>query len=124
VAAPKAARGLPAVWCGPEGLGAAGAGMRRLSAPLRVEVSGVKDLRAQPWWTDADRAELDAIVHELVAGVYSHDCATCIISLRPCAKVQRAIAIAIEWRDARVLLSRARWERFHQDLFEFEQELR
>jgi hypothetical protein len=85
---------------------------------------GVKDLREQAWWSDADQAELDLVVHELVDSVFAHDCATCTIGLRPCPQVQRAIAIALEWREARVLLSRARWERLCQDLFEFKRELR
>jgi hypothetical protein len=81
------------------------------------------DLREQPWWTLADRAELDAIAHQLVDSVQSHrraGCEVCAAGFPPCPKVQEAIAIAVEWRDARIVLSRAKWERARQDLFEFE----
>jgi hypothetical protein len=86
----------------------------------------VKDLRLQPWWTDADRAELDAITHELANSVRSHreaGCQACAAGFPPCPKVQKAIAVAVGWRDARILLSRAKWARSRQNLFEFELEL-
>jgi hypothetical protein len=80
----------------------------------------------QLWWTDADRAELSAIAHQLVDAVFSHraaGCQGCAAGVPPCPKVQKAIAVALEWRSTRVLLSRAKWERFRQDLFELELEL-
>jgi hypothetical protein len=86
----------------------------------------VKDLRGQPWWTPADRAELDAIAHELVDTVFSHHeagCRVCAAGWPPCPKVQKAIAVVEGWREARILLSRATWERSRQRLVEFEQEL-
>ena len=84
------------------------------------------NLRSQPWWTAADAAEFDAIVHELIDSVSSHreaGCETCAAGHPPCPKVQKAIALTLEWREARILLSRAKWERTTQNLFEFEREL-
>jgi hypothetical protein len=78
----------------------------------------LKDLREQPWWTHADRAELDALAHELVKDVLEHreaGCPTCAAGDPPCPAVRKAITLVVEWREARVLLSRARWERCRQD---------
>jgi hypothetical protein len=90
-----------------------------------VETRGVKDLRSMPWWTPADRAELNVITRELVDAVFPHRerCQVCLLGLRPCPQVQRAITLVIEWREARILLSRALWERSRQSLAEFELEL-
>jgi hypothetical protein len=76
------------------------------------------NLREQPWWTAADAAELDVLVHELVAAVEQHretGCRTCAAGYPPCPGVQAAITVAIEWRETRILRSRARWERSRQD---------
>jgi hypothetical protein len=86
----------------------------------------VKNLRSIPWWTPADRAELDVLLHELVDAVHDHrerGCRVCAAGWPPCPKVQKAIAIVERWREARILISRARWERSRQRLVEFEQEL-
>jgi hypothetical protein len=80
----------------------------------------------QPWWTDADQAELDVITHQLVESVFSHrgaGCPVCAAGFPPCPKVQKAITVVIEWREARILLSQATWERMRQNLVEFELEL-
>jgi hypothetical protein len=75
------------------------------------------DLRAQPWWTPADRAELELIAHRLVDGVFAHrtGCETCAAGDLPCPHVRAAIEAVVEWRDLRVLLSRAEWLRARQD---------
>jgi hypothetical protein len=65
-------------------------------------------------------------LHELVDNVFQHrdaGCQVCVAGSPPCPKVQKAIAVAVEWRDARIVLSRAKWERSRQRLVEFEQEL-
>jgi hypothetical protein len=62
------------------------------------------------FWTDADDAELDVLVHALVHGVFDHreKCAICLAGEPyPCPHVQAAIAVVVEWRDKRALLSRA-----------------
>jgi len=60
------------------------------------------------FWTDADDAELDVLVHALVADYLEHRelCAICATS-EICPHVSKAISEVVEWRDARVLLSRA-----------------
>lgn len=76
------------------------------------------DLRSQPWWTEADRAELDVVVHLLVDGLAAHEetgCTTCEAGYPPCPKVTRAIEAVVEWRDRRVLTSKAAWLRAIQD---------
>jgi hypothetical protein len=77
----------------------------------------VKDLRAQPWWTASDRAELDALAHELVTSVFLHreSCAACAAGYPPCPAVRAAVERVLEWREARILLSRATWLRARQD---------
>jgi hypothetical protein len=99
--------------------------VQRPSNPGHKE-GGVKDLRSQPWWTGADRAELDVLLHELVESVHDHHdrgCGACAAGYPPCPNVQKAIAVVERWREARILLSRAKWERSRQRLVEFEQEL-
>jgi hypothetical protein len=78
----------------------------------------VSDLRQQPWWTPADRAELDAFAYGLVDAVDAHKaagCEVCAAGYPPCPFVTEAIGGVVEWRDLRVLLSRAAWLRAWQD---------
>jgi hypothetical protein len=77
----------------------------------------VKDLRLMPWWTAADRAELNALTHELTEQVFSHreQCSVCAAGFPPCPAVQAAIGRVIQWRQARILLSQAVWLRARQD---------
>jgi hypothetical protein len=71
------------------------------------------DLRAQPWWTPADQAELDLHLHELVERRSEHRlrCSVCTAGYPPCPFVCTEIERVIEWRDNRVLRSRATWLR-------------
>lgn len=65
---------------------------------------------ADEFWTDADGAELDVLVNALVNGVFDHRerCAICLAGEPyPCPQVQKAIAVVVDWRDNRALLSRA-----------------
>jgi hypothetical protein len=80
----------------------------------------VKDLRSMPWWTPADAAELDLLVHELVDDVYEHrqDCERCAAGHPPCPWVNAAIKRVAEWREDRMLRSRAAWLRAGQDRLE------
>lgn len=77
------------------------------------------DLRSIPWWTPADRAELDVFVHELVDEVHWHreaGCRACRAGYPPCPFVAETIERVIEWRDDRVRRSRAAWLRVRQDI--------
>ena len=94
--------------------------------PRGAPQSRVNYLSDQPWWTAADRAELEAIVYQLVESLTEHrayGCETCAAGYPPCPRVQKAIGIVIEWREARMVLSRAKWERMRQNTIEFEREL-
>jgi hypothetical protein len=76
------------------------------------------DLRSTPWWTPADRAELAVYVHELVDDVHEHrvaGCEPCSAGYPPCPWVRAAVERIIEWRDDRVLRSRAAWLRERED---------
>jgi hypothetical protein len=78
----------------------------------------VSDLREQPWWTPADRAELDVLVYELVDEVHEHrqaGCTACWWGYPSCPFVRAAVERVLEWRDERMLRSRAAWLRVHQD---------
>lgn len=77
----------------------------------------MSDLREQPFWSAADRAELDVLVHELVADVFEHreNCPVCAAGYPPCPFVRAAIERVGEWRDDRMLRSQAAWLRARQD---------
>jgi hypothetical protein len=78
----------------------------------------VRDLRAEPWWTEADRAELDVRTHMLVVTVEAHresGCEACASGYPPCPFVRAAIDDVADWRDGRMLRSRALWLRDRQD---------
>jgi hypothetical protein len=82
------------------------------------EEGGVKRLDEKPWWTPADRAELDAFAQQLVDAVHAHraaGCEVCAAGYSPCPVVHEAIERVIEWRDRRIKLSRAAWLRARQD---------
>jgi hypothetical protein len=78
----------------------------------------VKDLRDQPWWTPADQAELEVFAYKLVDGVYEHraaGCEVCAAGYPPCPVVTEATERVVEWRERRIMLSRATWLRARQD---------
>jgi hypothetical protein len=66
-----------------------------------------------PWWTAADAAELDVLVHELVSRYFEHRprCASCAAGDPPCPHLREAIEAVVDWREARALLSRAEYLR-------------
>ena len=78
------------------------------------------DLRGQVWWTEADRAELDAFGRQLVDALFAHRacCETCRAGYPPCPVVRDAIEKVVEWRDLRALLSLAAALRARQDELE------
>lgn len=71
-------------------------------------------------WTPADAAELDVLTWELVDVYFDHleQCETCQANRRrrgePCVYVQSAIAIVVDWRQRRQLLTRAEQLRIDQ----------
>jgi hypothetical protein len=82
------------------------------------------------WWTEADDAELAALTRELVWGIFDHreqPCSSCARvaagELAVCPHIARAIAIVVDWRDARELLSRARWVRRQRELLEYQRDV-
>jgi hypothetical protein len=76
-------------------------------------------LNEQPWWTEADEAELDVLTHELVRVAFIHRerCSDCHTGVRnPCARVREAIEAVLEWREGRILRSKAAFLRaLHPD---------
>jgi hypothetical protein len=67
-------------------------------------------------WSEADAAELDALVWELVTLVPEHRarCKLCQDGRRtglPCPRVGEAIEAVLDWHRRRRLLSRAEWYR-------------
>lgn len=55
-------------------------------------------LDQQPWWTEADQAELELLLWEVIR-VGGND---------------EAIKALLEWREGRILLSKAQWLRVRQ----------
>ena len=66
-------------------------------------------------WTQADAAELDVLLHELVGAYFDHRdrCDHCIAwrarqaGSMPCPYLSSAIAIVLDWRQKRQLLTTA-----------------
>jgi hypothetical protein len=75
-------------------------------------------LTEQVWWTEADAAELDLLIHELVKVAVFHErrCSICRQErgILHCSPMGEAIEAVIEWRDGRVLQSKANWLRVRQ----------
>jgi hypothetical protein len=70
------------------------------------------------WWTDADAAELDLLTHEFVKAARAHK-ERCPCSGGPwCDPLRAAFDAVIEWRDGRILRSKAEWLRIHQNLLD------
>ena len=84
------------------------------------------DEKAPPLgWTEADDAELAALVWELVDGISEHrpQCASCAAVYPPCPHIGRAIQIVIDWYHGRELLSRARRLRWERELIDYQRDL-
>lgn len=69
-------------------------------------------LPQQPWWTDADDAELDVLVDAFLQGLWRHKpaCAACDTG-QLCASSVAALEVVLSWRRSRVLRSQAAWLR-------------
>jgi hypothetical protein len=68
------------------------------------------------YWTTADAAELDVLVHDLVDTIAVHHdrCAECAQGLGWCGPLREAAEQVIAWRDWRILQTRARTLRVEQ----------
>ena len=77
-------------------------------------------LHEQPWWTDADEAELDVLVRELVVAAFVHRerCSICRAGLQWCPFMVAALDIVLDWREGRVLHSKASWLRIRRTALE------
>jgi hypothetical protein len=71
-----------------------------------------------PWWTEADDAELDLLVDELIRLEYAHRerCPVCSVGIvrANCPKSCAAIEVVLGWRERRILRSKASWLRARQ----------
>lgn len=78
---------------------------------------GVK-LTDQPWWTDADQADLDLLTWEFVNAVQQHRerCPECAAGGPWCQPLVDAFQAVLDWRQGRILFSRAAFHRAHQDI--------
>ena len=65
------------------------------------------------YWTEADEAELDVLVFELVRAVHAHreGCSICREGGPWCAPLVGALDAVVEWRRGRILRSKAQWLR-------------
>lgn len=78
------------------------------------------NLSELPFWTEADDAELDVLVAELVR-IYPHPqtCETCVIQGYPCEPFRKALHTALEaiigWRNTRILQARAAYLRVREE---------
>jgi hypothetical protein len=73
------------------------------------------------WWTEADQAELDLLCWALVDALFEHrpGCDTCQTGYPSCLTVRAAIQPVIDWRQGRMLVSRAEHLRSGQELIDF-----
>lgn len=72
-------------------------------------------------WTEADAAELDALVDALVAAAARHrreGCAGCLPG-RSCSRIVAGVHVVLEWRESRIRQSRAAWLRAELDADEW-----
>ena len=78
------------------------------------------DLREQPWWTEADEAELDLLVTEFVRAVFAHrrGCSVCAAGGPWCDVLRDAFEGLLEWRAGRILRSKGAWLRIRQRALE------
>lgn len=76
----------------------------------------LSDLSSQPWWTDADAAELDLLARELVRSAFLHreKCSTCRAGDRWCPVMDEALGHVLDWREGRILQSKAAFLRLCQ----------
>lgn len=66
-------------------------------------------------WTAADQAELDVLLWELVTIFRRHrlHCTECLLGRSFCDPMRACVEIVIDWRERRLLRSKADWLRAH-----------
>lgn len=81
-----------------------------------------QQLNQQPWWTPADQAELNLLTLELVHGMTWHfdNCPNGYTTSHgsrhcDCPSIGQAIDTVLEWRESRVLHSKAAYLRHLQN---------
>ena len=87
-----------------------------------MEARGVTvDLRSQPYWTEADQAEHDLLVYELIKVAHAHrvGCTICKTGGPWCAPLGEALEAVVEWRQGRILRSKAAWLRARETAVEW-----
>jgi hypothetical protein len=107
---------------------------RRFRCDARLRMSAVAGMNEQqwrrlqekwPWWTEADQAELNILIHAFVdaEGQHRERCETCSVGGPWCTSLREAFEAVLEWRTGRHLRSKAAWlrarEQARQDLAEW-----
>lgn len=79
-------------------------------------------LASQPYWTDADQAELDVLTWTLVQAMDRHErlCRLWAAEVAEygigwCPHLSEALGLVLEWRAGRILKSKAAWLRRRED---------
>ncbi len=90
--------------------------LTRADPPTETNHRRLGKLTDQPWWTQADQAELDALLGEWVDGALEHKerCTVCS-SGDVCTAVVDAWLIVWEFREQRARVSKAQWLRVCND---------
>jgi hypothetical protein len=80
----------------------------------------VRSLATAPYWTAADRAELDVLIDALLGAVAIHRerCRVCSAGGPWCAPLRDCFESVLAWRRTRELRSLAAWLRMRQTLHE------
>lgn len=84
-------------------------------------------LADQPWWTPADQAELEALTWALADAYHEHR-EHCLICRKDdwgkqCPQLREAIQIVLDWRQSRILHSKARYLRLAAELAHVQEQL-
>ena len=89
------------------------------TVPKRPD-DNLQRLSKQPWWTEADQAELDVLLNAFIDGVYLHreKCAVCRNGGPWCDALRRGFEDVLDFRRSRAMLSKALYLRARQGFHE------
>lgn len=73
------------------------------------------DLRRQPWWSEADEAEFNVLIHAFVDAGLAHHKNCCGTTGPWCPPLREAFDAVVDWRTSRVLRSKAAWLRAREE---------
>ncbi len=97
--------------------------LTRADPPTETNHRRLGKLTDQPWWTQADQAELDALWWEWCIGQAEHRdrCTACLEHERVyggqwCASLQAALQVVLDFRESRIRVSKAQWLRLTNDV--------